>query len=165
MEQIFESADIGFVKVNAELIPDYLTMVNDRENVGRFIGEPHAPYTEEQELHWVRCKLEENAPVFSMIEKKTGGFIGNVELMNVQNGEAELGIALTASMQDQGYGTQAITALTAYGFAHMELQRITLRAFLFNARAIHVYKKCGFREYRRTDNDVFMELFPPSANA
>ena len=165
MERIFESADIGFVKVDPRLIADYLVMVNDAENVGRFIGGTHAPYTEAQELAWVRRKLEENAPVFSMIEKKSGGFIGNVELADVHDGEGELGIALTAKMQDRGYGTQAVGAFASYCFAHMGLKRITLRAKPFNARAIRVYSKCGFTEYRRTDDHVFMELFPPAANA
>ena len=38
------------------------------------------------------------------------------------------------------------------------LARVFLKVFPFNARAIHVYEKCGFREYDRTEDDVFMEI-------
>ena len=29
-----------------------------------------------------------------------------------------------------------------------------------NFRAIHVYKECGFREYGRTEKDIYMEYVP-----
>ena len=45
-----------------------------------------------------------------------------------------------------------------YGMDALDLRRVYLKAFPFNARAIHVYEKCGFREYDRTAEDVFMEI-------
>ncbi len=161
MKKIFESADIAFVEVSERLIPDYLVMVNDTQHVSRFIGGQHEPYTAAQEESWVRGKLAEKAQVFSMIEKKTGDYIGNIELMDVNDTEKELGIAITAAKQDKGYGTQAIKALTAYGFETLGLQRITLRTRFFNARAIRVYDKCGFKEYGRTEDHICMELPRP----
>ena len=158
MKQVFESENISYVEVTEQLIPDYLGMVNDIEHVDRFIGGWHEPYTEEQEASWVREQLEKKAPVFSMIEKKTGGFIGNVELMNVADAVGEIGIAVTAKKQGQGYGTEAVRAITEYGRNVLQLKRIVLRTNLDNSRAIHVYEKCGFREFRRTDKHVCMEI-------
>ncbi len=82
MKQVFESSRISFVEVSERLVEDYLAMVNDYENVNRFIGGKHKTYTEEQEREWVRKKLEEKALVFSMLEKKSGEFLGNFELMD-----------------------------------------------------------------------------------
>lgn len=158
MKKIFESDRIDFVEVSELLINDYLVMVNDVENVERFIGGMHAPYTEEQEIKWVRKKLEEQALVFSMIEKSTREFIGNIELMNQDGSSRELGIALTASKQNKGYGTEAVSAMVDYGLNQLGLKRICLRAKPFNSRAIHVYSKCGFREYQRTEDHIFMEI-------
>ena len=135
-------------------------MINDTENVGRFFGRPHEPYTREDEKRWVRQKLAEKAAVFSMIEKKSGEFIGNIEFMNVHDGEGELGIALTASKQNMGYGTEAVTAFVKYGREELGLERIFLRTSPANARAKHVYEKCGFRECGRTDVHVCMEHIP-----
>ena len=158
MKQIFESARIRFVEVSELLIPDYLVMVNDAENVQRFIGEMHEPYTVEQEQSWVREKLGEKAQVFSMLEKESGAFIGNIELMDVHGDVGELGIAITAQMQNRGYGSEAIPALIVYGRERLGLNRIFLRTKPDNARAIRVYEKCGFREYERRDGRVCMEL-------
>jgi RimJ/RimL family protein N-acetyltransferase len=158
MKQIFESENISFVRVSENLVPDYLAMVNDIENVGRFIGKSRPPITAEQETKWVQKKLAKGAPLFSMLDRETGAFIGNIEFMDVTDGAGELGIAITASMQDKGFGTEAITAMVRYGMDQMGLTRIFLSVFPDNARAIHVYEKCGFREYDRTAEDVFMEV-------
>ena len=162
MKQIFESDQISFVEVSECLVNDYLVMVNDEEHVGNYIhgriGGASQPYTVEQEYEWIRKTLESKAVVFSMLEKRSGAFIGNIELMNPNNYDAELGIALTAEKQDMGYGTEAVSALVGYGFHALELKRVFLRTNHDNARAIHVYSKCGFREYARTDQHICMEI-------
>ena len=158
LKQVFESERIRFVEVYELLVKDYLLMVNDMERVEKYLGGSHEPYTEEQEIRWVRSKLEEKAAVYSMLEKDSGQFIGNIELMDVSGGEGELGIAVTGAKQDMGYGTEAVSALTAYGREHLGLRRIFLRTNPENARAIHVYLKCSFREYDRTEDQVFMEF-------
>ncbi len=158
MNQVFESSRISFVEVSELLVNDYLDMVNDYESVNRFIGGEHKTYTAEQERKWVQKKLAEKALVFSMLEKKSGEFIGNIELMDVNNSVGELGIAITAAKQNAGYGTEAVSAITEYGTRQLGLNRVFLRTNPQNTRAIHVYQKCGFKEYDRTDEHVYMEL-------
>ena len=99
MKQIFESENISYVEVSETLVRDYLDMLNDYENVNRFIGSKNKSYTEEQERQWVQKKLDEKAVVFSMIDKKNGEFIGNIEMMDIHDSEGELGIAITARKQ------------------------------------------------------------------
>lgn len=158
MKQLFESDRIRYVEVTEELVPDYLRMVNDLEHVGRFIGRRTEPVSEEKERKWVREKLDEKAVLFSMIEKSSGAFIGNIELMDLRDTEAELGIAITAAKQDLGYGTEAIRAVMVHAFDRLGLKRVFLKVYPDNGRAIRVYEKCGFREYDRTEEDVFMEI-------
>lgn len=160
MKMVFESENIYFVEVSEQLVKDYLVMLNDHEHVQKHIRRkyvPREPLTEEQEIKWVHEKLTEKASIFSMIEKKTGSFIGNIEFMNMNDFEGELGIAITAEKQNKGYGTEAVFAMIEYGIRRLGLKRIILKANPENARAIHVYEKCGFREYHRTDDHVFME--------
>ena len=156
MQPIFESENISFVRVSEKLLPDYLAMVNDWERVGKLIGSRRDLISEEKERRWVQKKLAENAALFSMLEKDTGAFIGNIELMDIADGAGELGIAVTAAMQDRGYGTEAVRAMVDYGMDTLGLRRVFLKVFPDNARAIRVYEKCGFREYDRTEDDVFM---------
>ncbi len=77
--------------------------------------------------------------------------------MDVSDAQGELGIAITAAKQELGYGTEAICRILEYGAEDLGLKRIILKAFSFNARAIHVYEKCGFHTYDRTEKHVCME--------
>ena len=156
MNTVFETENIKFIELTESLVEDYLAMINDI-NVARLLGRTKT-VTEEGELNWIRMNLENKAPVFSMIEKSSGKFIGNIELMDVHDEEAELGITITASMQDKGYGTESVPAIVDYGMKKLNLKRIFFRVFPDNLRAIHVYEKCGFREYGRTEEDVLMEI-------
>ena len=159
MDVVFESDNVCFARVSEEFIEDYLAMLNDAEHVARFISASSKPYTAEKEAVWVQKKLTEKAPVFSMVEKASGAFIGNIELADVEDGVGMLGVAITAAQQDRGFGTEAVAAILRYGFETLGLKRIWLKALPFNARALHVYEKCGFREYDRTEEDVYMEIF------
>ena len=158
MNIIFESANIDYIRPSMDLVPDYLEMVNDIDNVARFIGERREPYTFEEECDYIRNKMDEGATMFSMIEKKTGGFIGNVEFFNRSADEAEWGIVITSGMQGKGYGKEALTRSVKYGFNELGLSRIYLSVYADNPRAIHVYEQCGFTEYDRNEVDVFMEI-------
>ena len=158
MEKVFSSENILFVKVSEKLVNDYLEMINDIENVAQYIGSRREPYSYEDEVKFIRTKLEENAPMFSMLESKSGEFIGNIEFMDIEDGTGELGIAITAKKQNMHYGTEAIKRILAYGFDEMGLTRIILKVYPNNERAIHVYEKCGFEKYDATEKDIFMEV-------
>ena len=158
MDKVFESEKIIYVRPSFDLVPDYLEMVNDIENVAKFIGDRREPLTEEQEIDYIKDKMDNKATMFSMLEKTTGKFIGNVEFFNRVFEEAEWGIVITASMQNKGYGKEALKRSVEYGFDELGLTRIYLGVYADNLRAIHVYESCGFKEYDRNSVDVFMEI-------
>ena len=58
---------------------------------------------------------------------------------------AEFGIMIgDKSVWDQGYGTETVGLLLKHGFESLNLNRIVLRVFDDNPRAIRAYKKSGF---------------------
>ena len=158
MDTIFESENIIYVRPSFDLVPQYLEMVNDIENVARFIGDRREPLTEKDEIDYIKDKMDNNATMFSMIEKKTGEFIGNIEFFNRVFEEAEWGIVITTGMQNKGYGKEALKRSVEYGFNELGLTRIYLSVYADNPRAIHVYEDCGFKEYDRDEVDIFMEV-------
>ena len=158
MNIIFESENINYIRPTMDLVPDYLEMVNDIDNVAKFIGDRLEPYTEEEERDYIKDKMDNDATMFSMIEKKTGKFIGNIEFFNRSEDEAEWGVVITTGMQNKGYGKESLLRSVEYGFKELGLTRIYLEVFVDNPRAIHIYEQCGFKEYDRNDVDVFMEI-------
>lgn len=158
MEKVFESERINFVRMTEELLHDYLEMVNDLERVARFIRRNAERCTIAEEREYIQSIVEDKPPFFSMIERKSGDFIGNIELRNIKDSAAELGIAITAKKQDLGYGTESVNRIISYGFDTLGLNKVTLRVHQDNPRAICVYQKCGFTVSSRTEDDIMMEI-------
>lgn len=158
-EIIFESERIYFVKLREKLVEDYLIMVNDIE-VQKYISHNRKKYTLEQELEWIKNRLSKNAIIFSMIEKKTNKFIGNIEIMNIVDNIGELGIAITPKQQDKHFGQEAIKAFINYAFHDLNLDGLELHVYNFNLRGIHCYEKVGFKKIEKseTSEDIHMIL-------
>ncbi len=159
METVFESERIRFVKLDQSLVNDYLTMVNDPE-VASKISHKVKTYTLEDELEWIKSKLEENALCYSMIEKETGKYIGNIEIMEIENNIGELGISITSSMQDKHFGSEAIKRLIEFAYEVIGLEGMELNVYKTNPRAIHCYEKIGFVSMGqgKTEDDIHMKI-------
>lgn len=76
---IIESERINFINVSTDLANDYLDMLNDRET-SRYLSLKERKYSYDGEIKWIKEKLDNKDIIFSMIEKETGEFIGNIEL-------------------------------------------------------------------------------------
>ena len=158
MDAVFESENIIYVRPSFDLVPEYLEMVNDIENVARFIGDRREPLSEKDEIDYIKDKMDNDATMFSMLEKDTREFIGNIEFFNRTFDAAEWGIVITTKMQNKGYGKEALMRSVEYGFNELGLNRIFLSVYADNPRAVHVYEKSGFKEFKRDDVDIFMEM-------
>ena len=158
-EVVFESDRISFVKLSQKLVYDYLNMVNDIE-VQRFISHKRKTYDLDGELEWIKSKLEEDAIIFSMIEKETNEFIGNIEIMEINNNIGEIGIAITPKKQDKHFGQEAIKRLIEYAFCNLNLDGLELNVYDFNPRGIKCYEKVGFviDGHGKTKEDIHMSI-------
>ena len=158
-EIVFESDRINFIKLSQKLVYDYLYIVNDIE-VQKFISHKRKTYDLDGEIKWIESKLEENAIIFSMIEKETNEFIGNIEIMGINNNIGEIGIAITPKKQDKHFGQEAIKRLIEYAFSELNLDGLELNVYDFNPRGIKCYEKVGFviDGQGKTEEDIHMSI-------
>lgn len=158
-EIIFESERISFVKLTEKLVQDYLDMVNDID-VQKYISHNRKKYELNGELEWIKSKLEENAIIFSMIEKESNEFIGNIEIMEIKDNVGEMGIAITPKKQDKHYGQEAIKRFIEYAFNTLNLDGLELNVYNFNPRGIRCYEKVGFIKdgQGKTEDDIHMSI-------
>lgn len=81
------------------------------------------------------------------IETLDGEYIGGCGTNKVdwKNSNCVIGIFIGhKDYWNKGYGSDALEILVNFIFKEMNLNRITLNVFGFNARAIRAYEKCGF---------------------
>ena len=150
-EIVFESERIYYIKVTKLLVNDYLEMINSKD-VNRFISLKEKKLSYNDEIEWIEKTLNNQSIIFSMIEKETGRYIGNIGITKLYNDSCEIGISITPSMQDKHYGTESITRFIDYIQHDLKINNIDLVVFSNNSRGIHLYEKLGFKEYKRDKN-------------
>ncbi len=147
-EIIFESDNLYYVKLSTLLIDDYLNMVNDK-SIQVMISKELKKFTYDDEVLWVNNKLINNEEIYSIIEKETLAFVGNIELMDVTDKDCVLGICITNKYQNRHYGSEAIARIIEYAKNNLGLSEMKLVVYSNNERAIHCYEKMGFVVYNR----------------
>ncbi|MGB9639856.1 MAG: GNAT family N-acetyltransferase [Anaerolineales bacterium] len=129
----------------------FVEWLNDPDVLeGLSIYLPISRYGEEQ---WFELTMknpaEEHPLVIEVKNEEQWLVIGDISLrdINWRNRSAELGMMIGDKRYwDHGYGTEALNLFLQHCFETLNLERISLRVFENNLRAIHVYQKCGFTQ-------------------
>lgn len=102
-----------------------------------------------EERTWLESVMRADDPhaVNFAVETSDAEYLGGVGLMHIdhRNRSAELGIMIGRPEEwGKGLGTEAAVLMLRYGFEELNLHRIHLRVYDYNARAIRSYVKVGF---------------------
>lgn len=107
------------------------------------------PESMEECEEWYRSARSDRYHQIMAIVTRDGKLIGDVELNHItwRNGHAEMRIRIgEKDYWNRGYGTDAVLTLMEYVFQHLHLNRLYLRVYSHNRRAIACYEKCGFKK-------------------
>jgi len=97
--------------------------------------------------------------VLFLIETLEGDPVGacSLDAITPRARTAELGIWIAEERWSEGLGTDAVRTLCRFGFREMNLSRIGLHVYDFNARGLQAYEKVGFRQEGRLRGDQFVD--------
>lgn len=122
--------------------------INDAETV-RF-NAPYAVVSRTAHEQWfANLGKDPKRIAMAIRENRDAAAIGVVQLVDIHSvhRSAELIIRIGAEeSRNRGHGTDAVRIAVAHAFNDLNLQRVWLRVFATNARAISAYKKAGFVE-------------------
>lgn len=133
--------------------------VNDPEIKG--LLHPGIPflYTFEDEQKWYDTLSATNDTYSFAIETiEDKKYIGGCGINSVdwKNSFVEVGIFIgDNNYWSKGYGTDAMKTLIEFIFNQMNINKIKLKVFSFNERAIKSYKKCGFEKEGVLRQEIF----------
>ncbi len=135
--------------VEREDLPHFVRWLNDPE-VRRGLT-LYRPLSLAEEEEWFRSLMKQPPDERSLaIEVREGDswrLIGNSSLMNIdwRNRSAEVGLFIGEKRYwGRGYGTEVLRLWLRHGFETLNLNRIYLRVYANNPRAVHVYENIGF---------------------
>lgn len=130
-------------------IPIFVNWINDPEvRAGLSLFLPMS--IAEEELWFddmLKRPVNEHPLSIEVKDKKDWIIIGNIGLFSFDNiaRSAEVGILIgEKNYWNKGYGTAALKLLLKHGFETLNLNRIFLRVYEDNPRAIRCYEKAGF---------------------
>jgi len=89
---------------------------------------------------------------FAIVRLEDDKLIGSCGIQEIDQLRqcAEVGLFIgDDENRNKGYGKEVLNLLIDYGFDYLNLNNIMLKVFSFNERAIHCYKKVGFKEIGR----------------
>ena len=144
----------------------------DTDNIIRWRNSPavkeffiyRAKLTAEDHMNWIETKIKMGKVVQFIIEEcKTDCPVGSVYLRDIDalHQKAEFGIFIgEESVRGKGYGTQAAELILAYAFEELKLNKVFLRVFANNPRAIASYSKVGFVQEGVFRDDVWIDGKP-----
>jgi len=138
----------------------FVVWVNDPEvTEGLTLFLPMSSVDEEKWFDEAMQRPQEEKPL--VIDMNDGGdwrLIGNSSFFGFDwiARAAEVGIMIgDKSVWNQGYGTEVMELLLRHGFETLNLNRIFLRVYAQNKRAIRAYEKAGFVHEGRMRQAVF----------
>ncbi|MCL5064663.1 MAG: GNAT family N-acetyltransferase [Firmicutes bacterium] len=106
---------------------------------------------EEMTGWWTAVERDRSRLAVAIVDNE-GRLIGDIELENVswRAREAELRIAIgDKTYWNRGFGTEALTEMANVASEQLGLKSLYLRVSEKNVRAIHSYRKVGFRKVGR----------------
>ncbi len=145
-----------------EDIPIFLEWFNDPEvTLTLFV---YLPISRDEEDKWFEEMLnsppEQHPLTIEVKEGESWKPIGNIQFINLDwvSRNAEVGIAIgDKAYWNKGYGSEAMQLMLKHGFETLNLHRIWLRVYGFNARAIRAYEKSGFVHEGRKRQAQFIQ--------
>lgn len=116
----------------------------------------HPMQSSKAALQWMEEEAGEPSPaghffgIRTLAEDSLIGELG-LEIVTWPGRDAYVAIGIgEPEYWSKGYGTDAMNILLRFAFTEVNLKRVTLSVFEYNARAVRSYEKAGFRHEGRT---------------
>lgn len=124
---------------------------------------PLAEITLDMETKWLKKVLtNKNEIRFAICLKEAGKYIGNVQLLNIEGGNAELHIFIGDKFWwGRGIGTTAVRDVLNIAFDELKLNSVSLEVHKENRKAKRIYKALGFKDLthnKKQNTNLFMDM-------
>ncbi len=149
-DNILESNNIYYIKMNYKLLYDYLKMYTDKDIQKTLFNREYS----NKEIHnWLNNRIISNSELnISMIEKNSNNYIGDISI-TIEKDSCKICICITPNMQRKGYGLESMNSIIEYIFDKYDISKIELYVKNNNKKAISLYKKVGFEENENIDSN------------
>jgi RimJ/RimL family protein N-acetyltransferase len=145
-----ETSRLRLRRIQIDDIPSLVKYANNKKISDFILNLPH-PYQEFDAVFRIRYVHEgfkaRTRYIFAIVLKKTGEFIGEISLhLDNQKSVAELAYWIGEPLWKNGYVTEAINEILAFGFKTLNLDLITATCKEDNMASVRVLEKNGLQK-------------------
>ena len=148
----------AYCKDDIKLAQEYLNQPEIMKNL--VPGIPY-PLTLESEEKWYESLIDsKDSYNFAIEDLKNGLYLGGCFINNIDWKKSVVTVGIFIGNKDylgKGYGTDAMKVLVKFIFDEMNINKVKLNVYLFNARAIRCYEKCGFKKEGVLRQEIFRD--------
>ena len=139
------SSPLKLRPLEREDLPFVHELDNNESVMHYWFEEPYEAYVELRDLY---DKHIHDQSERRFIAERDGERVGLVELVEINHihRRAEFQMIIAPGHQGKGYATLATHLAIDYAFSVLNLYKLSLIVDCENARAVHVYRKLGFRD-------------------
>jgi diamine N-acetyltransferase len=148
--------------VTRDDLPKFAEWLNDPEVIAGLMV--RIPFSLEDEQQWFeglsKLPQAERPLAIEIPEGESWRMIGNTSFHDIQSVErmAEFGIMIgDKSVWSQGYGSETTWLMLQHGFETLNLNRIYLRVYESNPRAVRAYEKVGYVHEGRMRQAIYKD--------
>ncbi len=144
----FESRNLVFRDLSELDVSDqYVSWLND-EAINKYLETRHYRQTIEScQVFVENCNLDACSHLFGIFLKMNGEHIGNIKIgfINDKYKRGELSLFIGAKQYwGNGFGAEAVTALSKYSFEKLGLEKIEAGCYEDNLASLRIFIKSGF---------------------
>ena len=145
---VLEGARVFLRKARVEdVTEEHIRWMNDMEVIQYLEARFFDNTREKLEEYIIKMNKDPNCRFFSIVDKKTFRFIGNIKLSGINKIHGLAEVSLWIGSKDcwgKGYGTEAIKLIVDYAFNILCLRKLTAGAYEPNFGSIKAFQKAGF---------------------
>jgi [ribosomal protein S5]-alanine N-acetyltransferase len=142
---VIETARLKLRPLSTEDNPQLVPLIGAREVAATTLRIPH-PFEARHAREYLAIVPKENELRLGIWLRRDGRLCGGMGLHpDNQHKHAELGYWVGVPYWGHGYATEAAQAVVAYGFEHLQLNRIFAHHFKHNPASGQVLRKIGMR--------------------
>jgi RimJ/RimL family protein N-acetyltransferase len=107
-----------------------------------------------------RLETDQSTVVFAIRKLDGAGIIGFTGFGDIQHihRSADLGVRIgNETDRGKGYGKEALSLVLHYAWRTLNLNRVQLKVFAHNERALHAYSAAGFEQEGRLRRAAFID--------
>lgn len=142
-----DTARLRLRELAAADIPTIVALAGEPAIADKTLNIPH-PYREHDAIYWLHMAYQGFASgqqyVFAIEQAKTAAFMGGIGLtLQPRFNRAEVGYWLGVPYWGQGFATEALQAVLAFGFHTLHLHKILATHLTHNPASGRVMQKAG----------------------